>query len=161
MWAEAVPDTWINKVIQRCKMFDNTYLFQTKNPARFKDWKQITDKTIYACTLETNHYYSDYMGNAPLPLNRMSGMILLKGILGYVMISIEPIMDFDYDIFLRWIKAVNPEFVSIGADSKRHNLPEPSPEKVESLIKELETFTKVIIKDNLKRLRQELPKEGI
>lgn len=47
---------------------------------------------------------------------------------------------------------INPKFVSIGADSKKHNLPEPSKEKIEALIRELSLFTEVKIKDNLRRL---------
>ena len=74
------------------------------------------------------------------------------------MISIEPIMDFDLVEFTEWLKEINPDFVSIGADSKNHSLPEPGPDKIGALIKELNRFTQVIIKENLKRLyRQELP----
>ena len=51
------------------------------------------------------------------------------------------------------IKGIKPEFVSIGADSKGHNLPEPSWDKVQSLIKELKKFTEVKVKDNLMRLK--------
>ena len=45
-----------------------------------------------------------------------------------------------------------------GADSnnKRNNLPEPSKQKVEALIKELEKFTKVNQKSNLKRSPQNI-----
>ena len=69
------------------------------------------------------------------------------------MISIEPIMEFELAILVPWIKEIRPEFVSIGADSKGHNLPEPTPDKVNALIEELSKFTEVKIKDNLKRLR--------
>lgn len=66
-----------------------------------------------------------------------------------VMLSIEPIMDFDLDVFVSNLSRVHWEFVSIGADSKNHHLPEPTPEKVRALITELEKFTEVKIKDNL------------
>jgi hypothetical protein len=68
------------------------------------------------------------------------------------MVSIEPIMDFELFYFAEWIREIAPEFVSIGADSKGHHLPEPPAEKVRELITELEKFTKVIQKDNLKRI---------
>jgi len=68
------------------------------------------------------------------------------------MISIEPIMDFRILPFVRMIKQIKPKFVSIGADSQGHNLPEPSPEKVKRLIEELRKFTKVKIKPNLNRI---------
>ncbi|MCD6318205.1 hypothetical protein J7M02_03980, partial [Candidatus Aerophobetes bacterium] len=66
--------------------------------------------------------------------------------------SIEPIMDFDLSKFLSWIEYINPSFVSIGADSKKSNLPEPPASKVKQLISALEKFTKVYVKKNLKRL---------
>ena len=69
------------------------------------------------------------------------------------MVSIEPIMDFDVDSMVDGINYIMPEFVSIGADSKGHNLPEPTSDKVNALIEELSKFTEVKIKDNLKRLR--------
>ena len=68
------------------------------------------------------------------------------------MVSIEPIMDFDLRDFLCMLRDVKPEFVSIGADSKRNNLIEPPSEKIEQLIKHLKSYTNVIIKNNLKRL---------
>ena len=68
------------------------------------------------------------------------------------MVTIEPIYDFDLDDFLLMLKDTKPKWVNIGADSKGHNLPEPSKEKIEDLIKELKTFTNVKLKPNLKRL---------
>lgn len=58
----------------------------------------------------------------------------------------------DLDILVNWIKQIEPEFVSIGSDSKGKGLEEPSPDKVKKLIEELKKFTQVKIKDNLKRL---------
>jgi len=69
------------------------------------------------------------------------------------MVTIEPIMDFDLIELVTIIKNIKPEWVNIGADSKGHNLPEPSKEKINALIEELKKITEVKIKDNLKRLR--------
>ena len=68
------------------------------------------------------------------------------------MVTIEPIMDFDLDILVSLVSICKPQFINIGADSQGHNLPEPSGEKVDALIKELKKFTEVKIKKNLKRL---------
>lgn len=68
------------------------------------------------------------------------------------MVSIEPIMDFDLPDMVRWIEDIKPEFVSIGADSKGHNLPEPSPDKLAQLIGELGRITEVELKANLARI---------
>jgi hypothetical protein len=68
------------------------------------------------------------------------------------MISIEPILDFDLEILVEWIRKIKPDFVSIGADSKGHNLPEPNRNDVDILIKNLREFTDVRIKSNIKNL---------
>jgi hypothetical protein len=71
-----------------------------------------------------------------------------------VFISIEPVMDFDVKEFSDWIREIEPNFVSIGADSKGHHLPEPSKEKVEQLIQLItDSGIEIKIKDNLKRVR--------
>ena len=50
------------------------------------------------------------------------------------------------------INEITPYFVSIGADSSHNNLLEPPAWKIKKLKEELEKFTEVKIKDNLKRL---------
>ena len=85
---------------------------------------------------------------APSPYQRYFYMRLVPR----RMVSIEPIMDFDLDVMVRWIKDIHPKFVSIGADSKGHNLPEPPAWKVERLIEELKKFTEVKVKENLNRI---------
>lgn len=157
MWAEAIPNEWIAWALKHCRDNDayNKYLFQTKNPARFEKWLgMFPDDIILGTTIETNRIYH-HISQAPNSLNRKKAMVelpLLK------MVSIEPIIDFDLDDMVRWIKDIAPEFVSIGADSKGHKLPEPPAEKVQRLVEELQGFTTVKIKGNLKRLlRQEMP----
>ena len=152
-FAGDIPQEWINRTFEYCKKSDNKFLFQTKNPERF-DGLILPDKSVIACTIETNRNYD--VSKAPSVKERYYWMGSFSDYLER-MISIEPIMDFDLDIFTEWIALLKPDFVSIGADSKRHYLPEPGPDKLEKFIKELRQFTKVIIKDNLKRLRQEIP----
>jgi hypothetical protein len=50
------------------------------------------------------------------------------------------------------ILEIKPSFVTIGADSKNHNLSEPSREEIMELIKRLRKFTQVRTKPNLGRL---------
>jgi hypothetical protein len=69
-----------------------------------------------------------------------------------VHITIEPLMEFDLPILVNMIRKCSPEQVNIGSDSKKHNLPEPSKKDILELIKQLEAFTTVVKKDNLKRL---------
>lgn len=155
MWAEVVPDEWITEVLERCFEFPGVaFLFQTKNPARFSNFN-FPAKTILGTTLETNRDYG--ISQAPDFHSRARAMTFSSIYAYSKMISIEPIMDFDLDEFVEWIRAIQPEFVSIGADSKGHNLPEPEGKKVEALIEALGKFTVVKEKANLRRL---LPKRS-
>jgi len=149
-FADAIPDEWTGRMLEHLREYPkNTYLLQTKNPLAFVDWYgALPPKVIYGTTIETNRDYK--VSKAPdteLRAITMTGMTGVKKL-----VSIEPVMDFDTDIFTHWIKDINPSFVSIGADSKGHRLPEPSPEKLKALIENLQKFTEVKIKSNLKRL---------
>lgn len=149
MFAAAVPSEWIADVLIHCNRYpNNTYLFQSKNPQRFQEFQRIFPKnTILGTTIESNRIYK--ISGAPGPSDRQWH---IQSDRFDVMISIEPILDFDLDVMVNWIKDIGPKFVSIGADSKNHDLPEPSADKIQQLIKELRTFTEVREKNNLKRL---------
>ena len=149
MWAQEVPLEWILRVLNYCWKFpDNQYLFQSKNPYKFlMESSQFPAKSIFGTTMETDQEIPE-ISKAPEPGLRAAWIALLRP----TMISIEPIMDFALDKFLDWLTYIKPKFVSIGADSKGHNLPEPPGGKVKELIQELEKFTEVKIKKNLSRL---------
>ena len=152
MWADAIPDKWILKVLQYCLKYPNIYLFQSKNPKRFlhfiSDYEDfIPHNVIWGATIETNRDLS--ISKAPSSYQRYSMMTWIKG---KTMVSIEPVMDFDLDTMFDWIIAIKPDFVSIGADSKGNNLPEPPAWKIKKLVKKLRCFTEVKIKTNLERL---------
>lgn len=152
LFAEAVPDELIGQVLEHLLKFpENVYLLQTKAPARFLDWN-FPPKTILGTTVESDLDHG--MSRAPSPTQRLTAMRHLKRHRPDIplMLSIEPIMDFTPVVFARLIKAFSPKFVSIGADSKRHNLPEPPAGKIAALITELCTFTQVKLKSNLSRL---------
>jgi len=151
MWADAIPKEWIAKTLKHCRDSDayNRYLFQSKNPTRFLDWlAEFPDNTFLGTTIESNRHST--FSKAPPPLLRKEAMLKIPI---PKMVSIEPIMDFDLDDMVCWISEIAPEFISIGADSKSHNLPEPPLEKIKQLIRELQQITTVKIKDNLKRLQ--------
>jgi len=62
-------------------------------------------------------------------------------------------MKFDLKTMVKWIKEINPIFVSIGADSKTQGtLPEPTASEIHELVKELSDYTEVIQKPNLRRI---------
>lgn len=148
LFASDIPDEWIYKTIEHCRKFDNQYLFQTKNPSRVND-NYLPKNSVVCTTLETNRYYKEIMGNSPAPYQRVLGICCID-LPKYV--TIEPIMDFDLQDFVFMLRDIKPVQVNIGCDSGGHNLPEPSKEKVLLLIKELEKFTTIHNKSNLKRL---------
>jgi protein gp37 len=149
LFADSIPKEWIFKILAHCNLYpENTYLFQSKNPKRFHEFITLfPPHTILGTTIETNKNFD--LTKAPQPSRRADAM---RDIKIKKMLSIEPICEFDLPILVGWVKLINPDFVSIGADSKKHNLPEPSKDKVNELIKALEEFTEVKIKSNLGRL---------
>lgn len=149
MFGANVPKKWISAVLERCRDHDNTYLFQTKNPWRFHYFPgEFPEKSIYGTTLESDILYIE-ITIAPSPFERLTAMLSMEG--KRRMISIEPILKFS-NRFINMIREIAPEFVSIGADSKGHGLPEPTAEEITQLILELEMFTAVKLKKNLRRI---------
>ena len=134
--------------------FDCKYLLQTKNPQRVLDYIDacvITEKCIVCTTIESDSYYPNIMKNSPQPMQRSIAMQELSEVID-TYVTIEPILEFNLEHMATMIKRCNPKQVNIGADSNRNNLPEPPPEKIHELIQELEKFTIVHKKNNLKRL---------
>lgn len=152
LFQQEIPSDWIGRTLEHCSKYPkNQYLFQSKNPDRMRNFLELfPNSAILGTTLETNR--DVYMSNAPSPKERVSAMLKLNKC--RTTVTIEPIMDFDLDIFAGWIRDIKPEFVSIGADSKNHHLQEPSWEKIQELILGLKKFTNVRIKENLKRLKK-------
>lgn len=158
MWADNIPIEWLNDILHYIRQFNNTYLFQSKNPCRFKEIFRYpdTDNIIYGTTIETNRQdLINEISNAPSIEERVSAM---ENISDRKMLTIEPIMDFDVNVLIEMIKRINPLWVNVGADSKGHELPEPSTEKIQELISKLKIFTDVKLKSNLKRLTEGCPK---
>lgn len=151
MFADNVPQTWIDMVLQRCRIYDNNrYLFQTKNPDGFGNHRPPSN-SILAVTIESNRYDPN-ITHAPSIEERA---LWLQHNGGYYpfMVSIEPVMDFDIYEFIEILKLISPAKISIGADSQGHKLPEPSPGKLRDLITACKTITPdIVLKDNLMRL---------
>jgi DNA repair photolyase len=151
LFAEDIPYGWIKRTLNYCNAFNNTYLFQTKNVIRLWDFHPFLPVKSKICTtLETNRYYS-VMGKSPKPEER-SGYLARFDLIRDTYITIEPIMDFDLDQFLFYLSFPKPKQVNIGADSGNNNLLEPSKEKLQALINELQKFTVIDKKKNLQRL---------
>jgi DNA repair photolyase len=153
MWASDVPGKWIENITDR--IFDDTgrnrFLFQSKNPGRFLNYHS-GGEVIYGTTIETNREYGCTGGASTI--RRAFRILEVKEQFALpIMITIEPILDFDLSALIDIIDLCRPEWVNIGADSKGHGLLEPPGRKVKALIAGIERLgIEVKQKDNLKRL---------
>jgi DNA repair photolyase len=142
------------KVLRKCLSYSgNQYVFQTKNPeAAYKYCCFIPSKSYFGTTVETDLDTYKY-SSAPTPISRLKGIQEIKEY-GDIktFITIEPIMRFSPD-FPQLIINAKPDFVNIGADSKRCNLPEPKKDQIEYLIKQIQKAgIEIRKKTNLERL---------
>lgn len=153
MFANAIPEKWIRDTIEYTWKFkSNSYLYQSKNPKRFIEFRNkglLGDLERICTTIETNREYKGIMNITHNPGNR-SYWLSQYPFNRYL--TIEPIMDFDMREMIYLVKQCNPVQVNIGADSGHNHLPEPSYDKIKELIDEISKFTIVSKKKNLNRL---------
>jgi len=154
LFAEDIPSKWIEKVVNHCKKYPkNTYLFQSKNPERFRfyglhEMENVILATTVECDMGTE--YNTYVSSAPLPWLRLS-YVRQNRIRGKWLITIEPVLKFSSE-FWKSLVGTKADMIAIGADSKKCDLEEPTPDEVRNLIEQLRGTTKIFIKGNLKRL---------
>lgn len=141
-------------VLRHCAIYpENTYVFQTKNPARLAYFAERLRSfpVVVGTTIETDdsHLLKNICA-APPPGERA---YWLRDLDCRRFVTIEPIMSFDMDEMLRLLSVADPAFVNIGADSKGHRLPEPSSGDVIRLYAALVAWGyEVRLKDNLRRI---------
>lgn len=157
LFAEDVPTEWIERVLERLRTYsENRYLLQSKNPRRFLDFiGKYPPDVLFGTTIETNRtIYVE--SKAPPYVERSQALAELHKQGLETMVTIEPILDFDLDELVELVVTANPKWINIGADSKGHDLEEPSKKKVEDLVKMLKEKTDVELKRNLKRILGDL-----
>jgi len=154
MFAEDVTNNAVMNILDHCKKYsENTYLFQSKNPGRMLEFiGHFPTNVIFGTTIESNRNY--FLSDAPGVWERIHKMKDLKDSSKRpVMVSIEPILDFDVDVFSSWFIYLDPDFVSIGADSKKNRLPEPASYKLNEFVSILKANNiEIREKKNLGRL---------
>lgn len=152
MFDARIPREWIEFTLEKCRQHNNKYFFQSKDTYSMSFFEKLMPINSSVCTtIETNRFYGDVMGNAPIPERR--ALYLSEGFKGFdKYVTIEPIMDFDLEPMVELIKSCSPLQVNLGSDSCNNKLPEPSKNKILDLIGELEKFTKIHNKKNLGRL---------
>jgi len=160
MWAENVSIDKIQYILDWCFSFENKYIFQSKNPERFRHFYFDNERVILGTTIETNRIFNrgECFSEAPSPVFRSQGIKNMKKVRGIeTFITIEPIMAFDIIPFVKLIVNAEPDFVNIGADSKGGNLEEPTKNQVIDLIEAIqENGIKIKLKPNLKRILGEI-----
>jgi len=161
-------DSEIEQILAEIRRRDNkTFLIQSKDPRIFLRWQRIfdlSDNLLLGTTIETNKViftdlytkikhknknripryltYSE-ISRAPYPIIRYTAMTELNH---RKFVTIEPILDFNLDVMVWWIKDIKPEVVWIGYDNHKCWLPEPELLKTKALIAKLEQITEVIPK---------------
>lgn len=157
MWAESIPEGWITSTLEHCRKYNNTYLFQSKNPKRFMEFVgQIpsAESSVLGTTIESDIRHM-CMGNAPLPEDRAIAINALSNMFR-TMVTVEPILAFNLEKLSRLVIMCKPAWVNIGADSKGHGLPEPDSDQIMELVEKLESnFIQVKLKHNIKRIMEE------
>ena len=154
LFAEDVPGTFIGRICKHCNEWpENTYIFQTKNPRRYLSGvAAFPPMVILGTTIETNRR-TPGISAAPSTESRMNAMLNL-GISVPKFVTIEPVLDFDVDILAAWIDRIRPAFLNLGADSKKHELSEPSYDKIQKFIQKLKDYgIELREKRNLDRLK--------
>jgi len=140
-------------IVERIQQFPQTrFLFQSKDPLIFEGvgypkW----DNLVFGTTIETNRDYK--LTKAPPPYDRYRSMVWQEH--PHKFISIEPIMDFDLEVLLRWMRSIRPEIIEVGADNYHNHLPEPPALKLRILLDHLKHICQnVIEKEGLNRLKE-------
>lgn len=149
LFAPWVPSGVIHMILETCRSKPKQlWFFETKNPRRYIEFLEFfPENTMLSTTIETNRCYPPKIrGRTPEPIERFKNIAKVS-LLYPVHISNEPIMDFDHDVLLRWMKIIKPKKVSVGYDSLRNCLPEPLIGKTIQYITALKQFTEVEIKD--------------
>lgn len=132
--------SFIRMVIAKTKKHpDREFYFQSKNPDCFRQYLSdfLKPNTILLTTLETNRDEGyRKISQAPLPSKRFQAFRDLNW--KRKIVTVEPVLDFDEDVFGGWIKEIHPELVWIGYNSHPNiKLPEPSLKKTKNFIDRL------------------------
>jgi hypothetical protein len=117
------------------------FLVQTKCPKRlFSKIDSFPENVAIDITLETNRDKDyDKMSKAELPSRRFQAFEEFRHATKFV--TIEPILRFDENKILSWMKKLEPSRIYVGYESKglakKYHLPEPSLKETEDLMKTL------------------------
>lgn len=145
-------DDYLKQIIEYAQKYPKTeFLVQSKNPSVFlkHEW---SNNVILCATLECDGSLVDYgkISKGEPPEKRIE---VMKQVHHRKAITIEPVLDFDAEIFPLLIQDIKPEWVWVGYDSrpKKHHLQEPALEKTLELIKTLENAGIIVRKKLIRK----------
>lgn len=147
------PREYVERILARIRILPgNNFLFCSKNPGVYEKWNVEFPSNLYlGTTLESNRDYR--LTKAPPPLIRLKDLVKIPW--PRKVVSIEPIMDFDLEIFVSWLHWLKPAIIEVGADNYHNHLREPSGSKVASLLEHLRGFCPTVVeKEGLERLKR-------
>lgn len=125
---------YLEKILERIKCEpEKTFVIQSKNPKTFGRVK-FPDNVILGTTIETNRDELNKqakISKAPPPSQRFKDFLKINH--ARKMVTIEPVLKFDLEVMVDWIKQLKPIKVWIGYDSKSNTLPEPEVSEVKAL----------------------------
>jgi DNA repair photolyase len=154
------PTEFLKRIVERIdREMDKTFLIQSKNPKTF-DRVAFSPNVILGITIETNRdalYQSTGMSKAPPPSQRFADFLMIKH--ARKMVTVEPVLQFDLEVMVDWIKQLRPIKVWLGYDSKKNNLPEPELSKVMALKHEIEQLG-LGIEVKEKKMREAVPAQA-
>jgi hypothetical protein len=153
------PTHYLEEIIAKIKKESGkTFLIQSKNPRTFNR-VSFPDNVILGTTIETNRdKLCKAIATAPPPSQRYEDFLKIKHPLkikhSLKMVTIEPVMDFDLNVMVKWMKDIKPCMIWLGYNSKKGHLPEPKLEKVRELHWELSKAGFVVVLKTIREARQ-------
>jgi hypothetical protein len=124
--AKCIPDDWIAAMLRWIGRQDpsNKFLLQSKNPERwfgwFKDMAGISHMLRIGTTIESNR--AGGLSAAPAPEDRAWALATVRETMEKIgrpvetFLSIEPVMTFDVEPMVRYVRAINPVCIEVGVD---------------------------------------------
>ena len=151
LFGQWVPTEIIQQIFIAINKSPAKFLLLTKNPERYRQLISIgisiPQNCVLGCTVESN---IDHISSGMQERARLMVMMELR-LMGYpTMLSIEPIMDFDLEPFVKAIIRAKPVLVAVGYDNYNNGLTEPSFSKTIHLIHYLEAAKIEVFKKTLR-----------
>jgi hypothetical protein len=123
---------WTHRHPRSCR----TFYMQSKQPQCFQPHlRTLPGNTVLVTTLETNRDKGyRRLSKAPPPTERYRQFLDLE--YPRKVVTVEPAMDFDTEVFASWIISIAPEMVSLDLNREENaKLPEPTPRKIAEFTK--------------------------